>query len=82
MKFKNYYIYGMKARPFSIGCQPMEGLMASDAFNFLKIDIDEVNMKFHDTLLYDRKLTEKELYDYELEFIGTHREFDTPQWLT
>lgn len=82
MNFAEFYIYGMTSRPFSIGCQPMEGLMASDAFNFLNIDIDEVSMKYHDTLLYDRELTEKELYDYELEFIGTHREFDTPQRLT
>lgn len=65
-------------RIFSIGCQHMEGLMASNAFNFLNIDMDEVSMKYHDTLLYDRKLTDKELYDYELEFIGTHREFETP----
>lgn len=81
MSFTDYYIYGMKARPFSIGCQPMEGLMASDAFKLLKIDLDEVSMKYHDILLYDRKLTDKELYDYELDFIGIYREFQTPQWI-
>lgn len=32
--FTEYYIYGMKARPFSVGCQPMEGLMASDGLIF------------------------------------------------
>lgn len=81
MSFTDYYIYGMKARPFSIGCQPMEGFMASDAFKLLKIDLDDVSMKYHDILLYDRKLTDKELYDYELDFIGIHREFQTPQWI-
>ena len=73
MSFIDYYIYGMKARPFSISCQPMEGLMSSNAFKLLKIDLDQVSMKYYDTLLYDRKLTDKELYDYELEFLGIHR---------
>lgn len=81
MSFTDYFIYGMKARSFSVGCQPMEGLMVSDAFKVLKIDLDDVSMKYYDTLMYDRKLTEKELYDYELEFIGTHREFETPKWI-
>ena len=81
MSFKNYYIYGMKARPFSIGCQPMEGLMSSNVLKLLKIDLDEVSMKYHDILLYDRKLTDKELYDYELEFIRTLWEFKTPKWI-
>ncbi len=48
--------------------------MSSNAFKLLKIDLDQVSMKYHDTLLYDRKLTDKELYDYELEFLGIHRE--------
>lgn len=81
MSFTDYYIYGMKARPYSIGCQPMDGLMYSNAFKVLNIDLDERSQGYHDTLLYDRKLTEKELYDYELEFVGIHREFETPQWL-
>ena len=53
--------------------------MASDAFKFSKIDLDKFSMKYYDTLLYDRKLTGKELYDYELEFVGIYREFETPQ---
>ena len=78
MSFTDYYIYGMKARPFSIGCQPTEGLIASDAFKLLEINLDEVSMKYHDTLLYNRKLTDKEQYEYELEFIGTHRSIKLP----
>lgn len=81
MSYKDYYIYGMKARPFSMGCQPMEGLITSDAFEDLEIDFEQMRMKYHSTLLYGRELSEKELDDYELEFIGTYREFETPKWI-
>jgi len=72
----------MKARPFSIGCQPMEGLITSNAFKILKMNLDEWNQGYHSTLLYDRKLTEKELYDYELEFVGVRKEMDYPNRIT
>ena len=82
MSFTDYYIYGMKARPFSVGCQPMEGLITSDAFKVLKMGLDEESQGYHSTLLYNRKLTEKELYDYELEFVGIRREIDYPNGFT
>lgn len=72
-QFQSFYIYGMKARPFSIGCQPMDGLITSAAFEDLEIDLDSVRIKYHSTLLYDRKLSEKELDDYELDFLGITR---------
>ena len=82
MSYTEYYIYGMKARPFSIGCQPMEGLITSDAFKVLKMDLDEESQGYHSTLLYNRKLTEEEIYDYELEFVGIRREIDYPNGFT
>ena len=54
------YLYGMRFRGFSIGCQPMKGLIKSE---------DDKSGKYYDLLLYDRKLTTKELNDYELEYI-------------
>lgn len=54
------FVYGMRLRGFSIGCQPMKGLVKR---------IDDPRRRYHDLLLYDRELTEKELDDYELDFI-------------
>lgn len=55
------YYYGMKYRPAGMGCQPMEGLIEI---------IDSDGEDFYDIVTYSRKLTESEVYAYELEFIG------------
>ena len=52
------YRYGMKYRGFSPACQPMNGLVE-------RIDSDE----YYDELVYDRRLTDTELAQYELVFI-------------
>lgn len=70
MSYKDYYIYGMKARPFSIGCQPMEGLVTSDVYGVKEIFTGIKEDRFHDFLIYDRKLSDKEQYTYELEYLG------------
>lgn len=54
------YLYGMRLRGFSIGCQPMNGLVERR---------DDVSGLYHDILVYDRELTNKEIYDYELDRI-------------
>ena len=53
------YIYGMRIRGFSIGCQPMDG--------FIERRDDP---KYHDILVYDRKLSDDEIRHYSLDFIG------------
>lgn len=55
------YAYGMRLRGFSIGCQPMDGFVARR---------DDVTGKYYDILFYNRKLTDKEVADYELDYIG------------
>ena len=52
------YVYGMRLRGFSLGCQPMQGLVERQ---------DDPTGKYHDLLVYERKLTDKELADYELD---------------
>lgn len=52
--------YGMRLRGFSPGCQPREGLLYGE---------DDISGKYWDILVYDRKLTEKELSEYDLEEI-------------
>ena len=55
------YVYGMRLRGFSIGTQPEQG--------FLK-RLDDPEKKYHDLLVYDRKLSQKEMEDYELDEIS------------
>lgn len=54
------YEYGMRLRGFAPMCQPMKGLLDRT---------DDDTGRYYDKLLYDRKLTEQELKDYELDFI-------------
>ena len=53
--------YGMRLRGFSIGCQPMDGLIRRE---------DDIVGKYHDILVYDRPLTEGERINYELDYLG------------
>lgn len=55
------YTYGMRLRGFSIGCQPMDGLICGR---------DDPTGMYHNILVYERKLTYKETEDYELDYIG------------
>ena len=54
------YVYGMRLRGFSPGCQPMNGLVER---------IDDYTGKYHDLLIYKRMLTEQEMQDYELDLV-------------
>lgn len=55
------YEYGMRLRPFSIGCQPMEGLID------VKPETTTGRKHYWNVLVYKRELTETELKDYELD---------------
>ena len=46
-----YYLYGMRLRGFSPGCQPKDGFVARK---------DSDSKKYWDILVYDRQLTKKE----------------------
>ncbi len=56
MEFK----YGMRLRGFSIGCQPMRGLIRRE---------DDNTGRYHDILVYDRRLSADEIDSYELSAI-------------
>lgn len=55
------YLYGMRLRGFSPGCQPKEGLIGCR---------EDVTGDYYDILMYDRELSERELFDYDLDFVG------------
>lgn len=58
------YYYGMlHARGAGPGCQPKYGFLGLD------YEKDKVNIKYSNIIVYNRKLTEQECYQYELEFI-------------
>lgn len=59
------YKYGMRLRGFSIGCQPKTGFIERT---------DDVSGRYYDILAYDRRLTEQELEDYELDYLGKEAE--------
>jgi len=56
MKFK----YGMRLRGFAPMCQPRDGFVERQ---------DDTTGNYWDILIYSRRLQDKELRDYELDFI-------------
>lgn len=57
------YRYGMKRRPYGIGCQPSKGLILAYG------EYPRFGKMYFSILVYDRKLTKKEIDEYELEEI-------------
>ena len=55
------YYYGMRLRPFSMGCQPMDGLID------VKPETTTRGRHYWNILVYSRELTDKEISDYELD---------------
>ena len=62
-----YYCYGMRLKSSSPGCQPKDGFIRC---------IDDFSGKYHDILVYDRKLDWSELLQYDLDFIKEKRNID------
>lgn len=52
------YKYGMRLRGFGPGCQPKEGLLYR---------VDDITGKYWDIIVYSRKLSEREVAEYELD---------------
>ncbi len=59
------YKYGMRLRGFSIGCQPMDGLVERQ---------DDTTGRYYDILVYDRELSDVELEAYELDRLDNYTE--------
>lgn len=53
----------MLHRPYGIGCQPSKGLILAYG------EYPNFGKKYFSVLVYDRKLTKKEIDEYELEEI-------------
>lgn len=61
MAKKEKHKFGMMHRGYSIGCQPMDGLLEV---------VDDPHGRYHTVLIYDRMLTGDEVADYELTYLG------------
>lgn len=59
------YLYGMRLRGFSIGCQPRDGFLERR---------DDISGQYWDIIAYKRKLTDSELAAYDLDYIGKESE--------
>lgn len=57
------YVYGMRLRGFSLGCQP-SGVIEWE-------DSNKSVTGFYSFITYDRKLTDEEIQKYDLSFIKT-----------
>lgn len=62
------YEYGMRLRPFGIGCQPMDGYVGREPYEGFKY-----SDRYWDVIIYNRALSEKEMEDYELDFVGVEK---------
>lgn len=54
------YKYGMRLRGFAPMCQPMDGFLERQ---------DDPSGRYYDILVYNRKLTEQEVENYELDYL-------------
>ena len=61
------YIYGMRLRGYSPGAQP-DGVTWFDD-NTDRYGHTENGRRYHSVIAYDRQLTEKEMRDYDLDFL-------------
>ena len=58
------YMYGMRLRGFSLGNQPMKGILyAEDGED----KVEDYGRFYHSILYYSRPLTKEELEEYELD---------------
>ena len=55
------YEYGMRLRGFSPGCQPMKGLLFAT---------EDTDGKYHDILSYAKRLSDEDVRNYELDYLG------------
>ncbi len=62
------YLYGMRLRGFAPGCQPMDGFIERSDMTYRFVN--DSTRVYHDVLVYSRPLSDKELRDYELDFIS------------
>lgn len=68
MKYR--YLYGMRLRGFSPGCQPKDGFVECLTETSENHELwQKYFERYYDLLMYDHKLSETELAEYELDYL-------------
>ena len=72
---KDRYLYGMRLRGFSPGCQPRDGFVECITETSENHELwQKFFERYYDLLIYDRELSETELKEYELDYLGSYRD--------
>jgi hypothetical protein len=58
------YVYGMRERGYGEGNQPIEGFVEK---------MEDPTEAFWDLLIYERELSEKEIKEYDLRYLGKYK---------
>ena len=64
---KKYY-YGMRLRGYAPMCQPKEGCLG------IAEEYPHFRKKYHDIIAYNRELSAKECWEYDLDYLGVTEE--------
>ena len=54
------YVYGMRLRGFSLGCQPKQGFVGRR---------DDPSGRYHDIIVYNRQLEPQDEFSYDLDYL-------------
>lgn len=60
------FYYGMRLRGYSIGCQSKGVEVRLDDNKGMRSD----GRKYHDIIGYERELTDREMFQYDLDYLG------------
>ena len=63
-------LYGMRIRPAGLGTIPKEGFLGKVKYDTLEEYNKENKTTFLDLVVYDRKLSEEEVKDYQMNNLG------------
>ena len=69
-------LYGMRIRPAGLGTIPKEGFLGKVKYDTLEEYNKENKTTFLDLVVYDRKLSEEEVRDYQMNKLGKISEED------
>lgn len=63
------FYYGMRLRPFSIGCQPEDGILGLFPQERLDAYNKEHDTDYWDIIVYNHPLTDAETNQYDLDYL-------------
>lgn len=71
MQPERFYAYGMRLRPYGMGCQPKGAILYYDGETIDPAEKSGIYEKYWSIILYAEPLTDEQIAAYELDFLGT-----------